>query len=414
MKFVLPCFFIHFSWNLFLEAGCACVIENYEGEIMAKQIINPLQSRIVNWKNNLIDMSKRNTLLNFKPKPSNSVKFLDEPSNLYKPTDMRSGIMKKLFSGIFIASMLVSAASPTYAAASVKIIVNKEQVQTDVAPIIVKDRVLVPIRAVAETLGAKVAWTQKTKTVEVRKWAEIVHLTVGKNTATVEGNLNPLAFSDDTGSIALDVSVKIVNDRVYVPLRFISQLFGYQVKWGQGAVSIDSPISKWKTWVEGGLSDSRMYALMIPPSADLHYQHEPLNVTMQSEDYDSTYLFPEGEALRFYYIFRNTVSLIELQDGFPVVMWQAHIKEGPHVQQFLDGKFSDQRGTRPFINKPYLYYSSGMFGDSSWEESGRIDLNLQATRTGYKSEVGGEVTDMSGTITLNMPDEKRVEVVSVS
>ncbi|MDG0789959.1 DUF4011 domain-containing protein [Cohnella ginsengisoli] len=51
---------------------------------MAKQIVNPLHSRIANWKNNLIDMSKRNTLLNFKPKASNSIKFMDEPSILYK------------------------------------------------------------------------------------------------------------------------------------------------------------------------------------------------------------------------------------------------------------------------------------------------------------------------------------------
>lgn len=55
-----------------------------EGETMKKQNENPLHNRIANWKNNLIDMSKRNTLLNFKPKRTNSVKFLDAPSILYK------------------------------------------------------------------------------------------------------------------------------------------------------------------------------------------------------------------------------------------------------------------------------------------------------------------------------------------
>ncbi|GAA3409725.1 DUF4011 domain-containing protein [Paenibacillus hodogayensis] len=51
---------------------------------MVKQLDDKLHSRIANWKKNLIDMSKRNTLLNFKPKRTNSVKFLDDPSNLYK------------------------------------------------------------------------------------------------------------------------------------------------------------------------------------------------------------------------------------------------------------------------------------------------------------------------------------------
>ncbi|MGC5776650.1 DUF4011 domain-containing protein [Paenibacillus pabuli] len=51
---------------------------------MSKQLENPLSNRIANWKKNLIDMSKRNTLLNFKPKRTNSVKFLDDPAQLFK------------------------------------------------------------------------------------------------------------------------------------------------------------------------------------------------------------------------------------------------------------------------------------------------------------------------------------------
>lgn len=43
-----------------------------------------LHNKIANWKKNLIDMSKRNTLLNFKPKRTNSVNFLDDPSSLYR------------------------------------------------------------------------------------------------------------------------------------------------------------------------------------------------------------------------------------------------------------------------------------------------------------------------------------------
>jgi superfamily I DNA and/or RNA helicase/very-short-patch-repair endonuclease len=51
---------------------------------MAVQLEQQLTNRISNWKKNLIDMSKRNTLLNFKPKKTNSIKFLDEPSGLFQ------------------------------------------------------------------------------------------------------------------------------------------------------------------------------------------------------------------------------------------------------------------------------------------------------------------------------------------
>lgn len=51
---------------------------------MDNQIEQQLSNRIENWKKNLIDMSKRNTLLNFKPKKTNSVNFLDAPAELYE------------------------------------------------------------------------------------------------------------------------------------------------------------------------------------------------------------------------------------------------------------------------------------------------------------------------------------------
>lgn len=51
---------------------------------MDNQIEQQLSNRIANWKKNLIDMSKRNTLLNFKPKKTNSVNFLNAPLELYE------------------------------------------------------------------------------------------------------------------------------------------------------------------------------------------------------------------------------------------------------------------------------------------------------------------------------------------
>lgn len=51
---------------------------------MVVQLEQQLSNRILSWKKNLIDMSKRNTLLNFKPKKTNSIKFLDDPSSLFE------------------------------------------------------------------------------------------------------------------------------------------------------------------------------------------------------------------------------------------------------------------------------------------------------------------------------------------
>lgn len=314
--------------------------------------------------------------------------------------------MKKLIGAL--AVLIMTTTSTANAAEPIKILVKNEQIKTDAAPIVEQGRVLVPLRAVAESLGATVDWDSKTKTATVRKWSESVRLTVGKNTALVE-KANPLSFSDLSGAVPLDVSVKSANNRVYVPLRFVSQQFGYQVNWGNNTVFINSPLSDSdrKTMYEGDLTASRKLVMKLS-AADVHYQHKPLDVMIETEDFTRTFLFAEGEALRFYYIFGNSVSLIEFKDDFPVVTWQAHIQAGAPLQRLFEGNFTDQQGTAPTINKTFLYYSTGMFGDGNEEACGRIDPNGKITEIGYQRTVGGDVIQR-GVITLELHDEKRAD-----
>lgn len=46
----------------------------------------------------------------------------------------------------------------------VKIVVNGQEIDSDVAPQIIKDRTMVPVRWVAEALGADVRWEPQSKT----------------------------------------------------------------------------------------------------------------------------------------------------------------------------------------------------------------------------------------------------------
>ncbi|MBC7106737.1 MAG: copper amine oxidase N-terminal domain-containing protein [Firmicutes bacterium] len=69
---------------------------------------------------------------------------------------------------LLTAALAVPGAGAAGAAAPV-IVVNGRQLSCDVAPRIVADRVVAPVRAVAEALGAEVAWDQATATVFVRE-----------------------------------------------------------------------------------------------------------------------------------------------------------------------------------------------------------------------------------------------------
>ncbi len=93
-----------------------------------------------------------------------------------------------------------------------KVFCNGLKPQFDVQPFIKEGRTLVPFRALAETLGAQVGWNGDTQTVTVIKGGKVISMTVGENTATVDGN-----------PVTLDVPPTIVDGRTVVPLRFIGE-----------------------------------------------------------------------------------------------------------------------------------------------------------------------------------------------
>ncbi|OPZ94549.1 MAG: Penicillin-binding protein 4* [Firmicutes bacterium ADurb.Bin419] len=91
----------------------------------------------------------------------------------------------------------------------------------DAKPFVNADaRTLCPIRFVAENLGAKVEWNGDTKEVVITNGSKVIKLTVGESTADVNGEV-----------ITFDTKAELVQDRTYVPLRFISETFDMKVDW---------------------------------------------------------------------------------------------------------------------------------------------------------------------------------------
>ncbi|MHA0856056.1 copper amine oxidase N-terminal domain-containing protein [Paenibacillus sp. CMAA1364] len=316
-------------------------------------------------------------------------------------------MMKKIIVGLAVTSML-SMGTIVSAADSTPIYINNDRIQTSIEPIIEQGRVLVPIRVISEALGAKVTWEKKDHQVTIRKWSESVILTMGKNSAVRDGK------NSNSDVISLDVSVKLVDNRVFVPLRFISELYGYRIDWNGKAVSISSPLTdkERKTLYEGSLQQARKLAMEKANSTIVHYEHRPLEVKHIDEDYSSTYLFPEGEALRFYVLKGDTAVLYEFKEDFPIAIWQAHVQKSDLLENFLARKWMDQRGSNITINKKLLYYKRGIFGESTTETSGSIDMKNNMTQLGYEYSIGGTVNKKEGKLSLQLSNETRKEEVN--
>lgn len=82
-----------------------------------------------------------------------------------------------LFAGIFA----------TRASAEIRIKINERTVATDSAPYIIKNHTMVPVRAVSEALGCEVEWRAEERIVTIQKEEKTINLTIDKNHAEVGG-----------------------------------------------------------------------------------------------------------------------------------------------------------------------------------------------------------------------------------
>jgi len=101
-------------------------------------------------------------------------------------------------------------------------------------PYLIRDteRTLIPLRIVAEKMGYEVGWNQETKVAAVKDEDTNIAMKIGENMATVNGKKIPIDVQDgkvvDTKAMFLQVKG---SHRTYVPLRFVSETMGAEVKY---------------------------------------------------------------------------------------------------------------------------------------------------------------------------------------
>ena len=93
------------------------------------------------------------------------------------------------------------------------ILVNGKTKVNDVAPVIVDDRTLVPVRVVTELLGGTAAWDNETRTVTLKIEGKTMSMTIGK----------PIP--------GFGTSAVILDNRTYVPVRYVAEKLGANVDW---------------------------------------------------------------------------------------------------------------------------------------------------------------------------------------
>ena len=126
----------------------------------------------------------------------------------------------RLIAFILSILMLSTIVCPVYADDSISIYLDNEEIQFRLEPQIINGRTLVPMRAVFEKLGATVKWIKETQTVISTKEDTKIALTINSDTMYV----NDIPKTLDSPAI-------LMNGNTFVPIRAISEAFGYTVTW---------------------------------------------------------------------------------------------------------------------------------------------------------------------------------------
>jgi Copper amine oxidase N-terminal domain. len=138
--------------------------------------------------------------------------------------------MKNFRYNSMILIMLIATLLPfgSFASASdgegseITVTIDGRPIYFDVAPKKIDGRVMVPLRAIFEGLGAEVGWEESTQTITGTKDGTVVTLRLNDTKAEIDGKV-----------VRLDVAATKINGRTLVPARFVVESFGAEVQWDE-------------------------------------------------------------------------------------------------------------------------------------------------------------------------------------
>lgn len=121
----------------------------------------------------------------------------------------------------WVAVFLLLMPSLTAAARdNIEVVINGERFALSSGNIVENGVTLVPMRSFFESIGVEVAWDEETFTAVGIKDDVEVRIGIGSNLSIVNGREVPMACP-----------ARIVDGVTYIPLRFVSEAFGYGVEW---------------------------------------------------------------------------------------------------------------------------------------------------------------------------------------
>lgn len=131
---------------------------------------------------------------------------------------------RKIFEAVSISDTITPVKSKcdrlTFSIGEHAFIADGEYKPFKVAPYIKNNRTFLPVRFIAENMGASVEWNAKTGVATIRSEEAVLTITHKSNIMTINGI-----------EYKMDVRPEIVNDIMMAPIRFIAEALNCKVEW---------------------------------------------------------------------------------------------------------------------------------------------------------------------------------------
>jgi len=109
----------------------------------------------------------------------------------------------------------------------IKVMIDGEVQSFEQSPVMMNGNTLVPMRAIFERLGAEMKWNATERSVTATKGEIKVYLKLGSKEALIGQK-----------TIQLPIAAQLVSSNTMVPLRFVSEALGAEVKWEAAAQTV--------------------------------------------------------------------------------------------------------------------------------------------------------------------------------
>lgn len=134
----------------------------------------------------------------------------------------------KLKNILLSAAFAVCLFAPHVYADGVTVIIDGEEKNFSVEPIIVSERVMLPLRDTFEAVGAQVNWNDADYHATAEK---------GEKTVTVKPGSCELDINGE--KLVMDVPALEQNDRIFIPVRFAAEAFDCTVLWNESTNTVN-------------------------------------------------------------------------------------------------------------------------------------------------------------------------------